>query len=130
MSKAEVRAAATPEMLRDMNERDRREEELFSDIKRRLSSKWKRDIVPRLQEYAEFMKIRDISRAELAAEIEALENISRSEAHKRLALAVELGLIPTRDGQEPAYEPSHWTLKAQENGESYLKEPSLRWCER
>ncbi|MCX4531094.1 hypothetical protein [Streptomyces sp. NBC_01669] len=116
MSKAEVRSAATPEMLREMNERDRREEELFSDIKRRLSPKWKRDIVPRLKEYADFMVIRGISRAELAAEIEVRENISRSEAHKRLALAVEIGFIPTRDGHAPFYESSHWTLSAQKEG--------------
>ncbi|MCU8595894.1 hypothetical protein [Streptomyces sp. A13(2022)] len=118
MSKGEVRAAATPEMLREMNERDRREEEVFSDIKRRLSSKWKREIIPRLQEYADFMAIRGISHAELAAEIAALETISRSEAHKRLALAVEIGLIPTRDGRTPFYEPSHWTLSAQKEGVS------------
>ncbi|MFF1909448.1 hypothetical protein [Kitasatospora sp. NPDC058218] len=107
---------STPEQERAWAEQQKRERARLSEVKRRMSTEWHEETVPGLEEYAEYVRHRNWSRAELAAFCEKDRNISRAEAQRQVALAVELGLIPLGKGREVAIPLPRWNRWALEDG--------------
>ncbi|MER5758769.1 hypothetical protein [Streptomyces sp. NPDC002082] len=113
---AEMVAAASPAQRRAWAEREEREKKRLAEVKRRLSDSWQDEVVPQLEEYAEFMKHRGFSRTGMAEYLVRAGEASRAKAFKLLAIAEEIGLIPTRDGLSPFYELPRWNQWALESG--------------
>ncbi|WNV90306.1 hypothetical protein [Umezawaea sp. Da 62-37] len=103
----QIQSTLTPEQRTRFADQQRIEAKRLAQVKRRMSANWQNEVLPHLQDIAEYLLNRSIPNSQFVRELQA-KGYSRSQVYEDLRTARELGLFPSDDGRPPSYAVPQW----------------------